>query len=61
MPTRDLTGLALSRSERIIVIALSYIYIAPTIFANGKKLFGYLQAISQEARRQLAEEDLARG
>jgi len=61
MPTRNLAGLALTRSERIIVIALSYIYVAPVIFKNGRKLFGYLAFIWQETRRQLAEEDRERG
>jgi hypothetical protein len=61
MTTRDLTGLALTRSERIVVIALSYIFVAPVIFANGKRLLFYLRAISQEARRQLNEEDRRAG
>ena len=57
MPSNDLTGLALTRSERIIVITLSYIFCAPLFYANGKRLWSYLRSTSEEARRQLREED----
>jgi len=56
----DLTGLKLSRSERIIVVALSYLFCAPLIYKNGKKLVQYLGGLSQEAGRQLREEDRQR-
>lgn len=56
MPRSDLQGLALTRSERIIVVALSYLFCAPLIYANGKRLLTYLLATSIEARRQLREE-----
>jgi len=52
----DLTGLKLTRSERFIVVALSYIFCAPLFYKNGKKLWQYLRGLSQEAGRQLREE-----
>lgn len=60
MPDRDLTGLALTPSERTLVVALSYIYVAPILFAQGKKLFTFLRGTSAEARRQLADEERVR-
>lgn len=60
MPDRDLTGLALTRSERIIVVALSYLYVAPLLFAHGKTLVNFLRGTSAEARRQLADEERVR-
>lgn len=58
MPTNsNFTGLALTRSERIIVVALSYLFTAPLIYANGKKLLNYLRQTAAEARRELDEED----
>ncbi|KAK4546062.1 hypothetical protein LTR36_002199 [Oleoguttula mirabilis] len=56
----DLNGLRLTRSERIIVVALSYIFCAPLIYANGKKLVQYLGGVTAEARRQLTEEGVVR-
>jgi len=60
MPDRDLTGLALTPSERILVVALSYLYVAPRILAHGKRIITFLLGTSQEARRQLADEERAR-
>lgn len=60
MPNRDLTGLVLTRSERILVVALSYLYVAPLIFAHGKRFLVFLLGTSQEARRQLADEERVR-
>jgi hypothetical protein len=60
MPDRNLTGLALTRSERILVVALSYLYVAPRIFAHGKRIINFLRGTSQEARRQLADEERVR-
>jgi len=56
MPDRNLTGLALTRSERFIVVALSYLYVAPLIFARGKSILAFLRGTSQEAQRQIAAE-----
>ena len=56
MPNPELRGLLLTRSERIIVIALSYLFCAPLIYANGRKLLSYLLSTSAEARRQVREE-----
>ena len=53
----DLTGLKLTRSERIIVVALSYLFCAPLFYKKGKKLLHYLTQLSQEARAQLREEN----
>jgi hypothetical protein len=60
MPDRNLTGLALTRSERILVVALSYLYVAPRIIAHGKRIITFLLGTSQEARRQLADEERVR-
>jgi len=54
--TDRLLGLQLTRSERIIVVTLSYLFAAPLIFKNGKALIEYLAAIATEARRQIREE-----
>lgn len=60
MSTERLTGLALTRTERIIVIALSYIFCAPVLYKNVKKLYGYVKQTSEEARRQVDDEDRVR-
>ena len=60
MPDRNLTGLALTRSERILVVALSYLYVAPLIFARGKRILAFLRGTSQEAQRQVAAEESLR-
>ena len=52
MPDRNLTGLVLTRSERIVVVALSYLYVAPLIFAHGKRILAYLRGTSQEVQRR---------
>ena len=53
----DLTGLKLTRNERILVVSLSYLFTAPVVYSYTRKLFGYLGALWQEARRQIREED----
>jgi len=60
MTTERLTGLALTRSERIIVIALSYIFSAPVLYRHIKRIYNYAKQISDEARRQLDDEDRVR-
>lgn len=60
MPDRDLTGLVLTRSERILVVALSYLYVAPLIYTRCKRILNFLRGTSQEARRQLAAEERLR-
>jgi hypothetical protein len=60
MPDRNLTGLVLTRSERILVVALSYLYVAPLIFNRGKKILNFLRGTSREAQRQLAAEERLR-
>lgn len=60
MPDRNLTGLALTRCERILVVALSYLYVAPIIFARGKRILAFLRGTSQEAQRQVAAEERLR-
>lgn len=57
MPNPDLDGLVLTKSERIVVFALSYLFCAPLIYANGRKLFHYLSSTPSEARRQAQEEN----
>jgi len=60
MTTERLTGLALTRSERIIVIALSYIFGAPVLYKNIKKLFAFVKHTTEETRRQLDDQDRIR-
>lgn len=57
MPTPHLHGLALTKAERIIVVALSYIFCAPLLWANTKRLLSYVLATSAEAREQIREEE----
>lgn len=54
-----LHGLRLTPSERILVVALSYVFCAPLFYANGRKLLQYLSTLAAEARRQIREEDAA--
>lgn len=56
----DLSGLRLTRSERIFVIALSYLFCAPLIYSHGKKLVLYIASLASDARRQLREEESPR-
>lgn len=56
MPDRDLTGLVITRTERNIIIVLSYLYVAPILYAHGKTFLNFLRGSSAEARRQLADE-----
>jgi hypothetical protein len=56
MSKPDLHGLVLTRSERIIVVALTYLVCAPVIWTNGKKLFAYVYGTAAEARREVREE-----
>ena len=60
MPDRDLTGLVLTRSERIIVVALSYLYVTPLAYNLGKRVIAFFQGTSGEARRQLADQERVR-
>lgn len=60
MSTSNLDGLRLTKSERLIVVTLSYLFCAPLIWTTGRKLFQYLFITSQEARRQLREEERER-
>lgn len=57
MPDTHLRGLALHKSERIIVVALAYIFCAPVIWANTRRLFSYLLATSNNAREQVLQEE----
>lgn len=52
----NLAGLALTTSERTILIALC----VPPLVNLASKLLLYVQALSAEARRQLVEEDRQR-
>lgn len=60
MSTERLTGLALTRTERIIVITLSYIFCAPVLYKNIKKLYAFVKHTTDETNRQLADEDRVR-
>ncbi|CAK1367685.1 uncharacterized protein RHO25_013082 [Cercospora beticola] len=52
-----LSGLQLTKSERLVVCALSYLFVAPIVWSKGKKFCSYLYETALEARRQLREED----
>ncbi|KAM3414670.1 hypothetical protein BST61_g9828 [Cercospora zeina] len=52
-----LSGLQLTKSERLVVCALSYLFVAPLVWSSGKKFCFYLYETAREARRQLREED----
>lgn len=45
--TSSLQGLALSRSERIIVVALSYVWCTPLFVWFGGRLWHYLKQLRQ--------------
>jgi len=53
----DLSGLRLTRSERIFVITLSYLFCAPLIYSNGKKLILYIVSLASDTQRQPREEE----
>lgn len=57
MPDPALNGLVLTKSERLVVVALSYLFCAPLIYANGKRLLSYILSTSAQARRQDWEEE----
>lgn len=56
MPNPELRGLVLTKTERVFIVALSYLFCAPLIYVNGKRLLTYLLATSAEARRQIRDE-----
>jgi hypothetical protein len=51
MPDRNLTGLAITRSERILVVALSWLFTAPLVFAYGKRIFVAIRGTPVERER----------
>ena len=55
MSNPELKGLRLTRSERLIVVALTYLWSAPVIYNNSKKLLVYIHAIWAEARREVRQ------
>lgn len=59
MPNQSLHlhGLALTKSERIIVVALSYIFCAPILCSNTRRLISYFLTTSIEAREQVREQE----
>ena len=56
MPDARLHGLALTHSERIIVVALAYIFVGPVVWSTSKRLLQASQAPSPEARQRILEE-----
>lgn len=57
MPTADrLSGLRLTRSERFILVALSYLFCAPVFYNKGKLILRYWFATSAAARRSIRDE-----
>ncbi|KAK4951754.1 hypothetical protein LTR10_009673 [Elasticomyces elasticus] len=56
MSSNTLQGIALTRSERIIIIALNYLWIIPSLYKNGRRLYNYLSSSYVEARRRLQRE-----
>lgn len=56
MSNPELRGLVLTRSERLIVVAISYLFCAPLIYGNGRKLLSYVYRIYLESRREIQQE-----
>lgn len=52
-----LSGLRLTKTERLVVVALSYLFTAPVVWGYGRKLISYLVATFHETQRQLRAED----
>ena len=59
MPNPELRGLVLTKSERIFVIALSYLFCAPVIYVNGKRLLNYFLTVRREVQAEEEEEQRA--
>lgn len=53
--SQDLSGLAITKSERTILLALC----VPPLVSLGTAVYRYLYAVSVEAKRQIEEENLA--
>nr|POE51604.1 hypothetical protein CFP56_25811 [Quercus suber] len=51
-PMSDYNGLRLTRGERIVVVALSYLFCAPVVYRNTKALLRYLYILSAATRRR---------
>ena len=51
--SRDLSGLAITKSERTVLLALC----VPPLVSLGTALYKYILELSIEARRQIAEEN----
>jgi len=56
MPDELYRGLYLTRGERAIIVALSYIIVGPLIYAGGKKLFSYIYNTTADARQEVRQE-----
>lgn len=57
MPDPHMRGLALTKSERIIVVALSYLFCGPLLWAYGKRTLAYLFTSSAERRDQIRQQE----
>jgi hypothetical protein len=55
----NLAGLQLTKAERIIVIALSYLYCAPLFYYYSKRLQQYLSNVSTRVRERREARELA--
>ena len=56
MANRNLQGLQLTKTERYIVVSLSYIFVAPIFYTGGKRVLSWILTTFFEARRQIREE-----
>lgn len=56
MPNPELRGLVLTKSERIFVIALSYLFCAPVIYVNGRRLLAYFLSTRRQVRGEAEAE-----
>ena len=50
----DLNGLALTRSERILVVALSYAWCTPLLYWFGERIFHYFGIFTRPRGRDQA-------
>ena len=54
--TNNLTGLILTRNERLLLIALSYLYTAPYFYKKAIQLYTYIRLPSHQARREYRQQ-----
>ncbi len=53
----QLTGLQFSKSERLVVVTLSYLFITDIVWSYRREFCSFLYTTAVEIQRQLLEED----